>query len=41
MIGEMVERISETLKHDTESEINWYRIKGFRNIIAHNYFGIV
>jgi len=24
----------------TEPEINWFKIRGFRNIIAHNYFGI-
>ena len=40
LIGEMVERISDDLKHQSEPEINWYRIKGFRNIIAHNYFGV-
>jgi uncharacterized protein with HEPN domain len=23
-----------------ESEFDWHKAKGFRNIIAHNYFGI-
>jgi uncharacterized protein with HEPN domain len=39
IIGEMVERLSESFKseHDT---IDWTRIKAFRNIVAHDYFGI-
>ena len=39
IIGEMVERLSESFKseHDT---IDWMRIKAFRNIVAHDYFGI-
>ena len=40
VIGEMVEKLSETLIIATEKEIDWYKVKGFRNIIAHNYFGI-
>ena len=39
IIGEMVDRISEDLKCH-HPEIDWIRIKGFRNIIAHDYFGI-
>lgn len=39
VIGEMVEKISEYLKRD-HPELEWTKIKGFRNIIAHDYFGI-
>ncbi len=40
VIGEMVEKLSEELILNTEERINWSKVKGFRNIIAHNYFGI-
>jgi uncharacterized protein with HEPN domain len=40
VIGEMVEKISDELKNATENEIDWYKIKSFRNILAHNYFGV-
>lgn len=40
IIGEMVEKLSEGLISNTEGKINWSKVKGFRNIIAHNYFGI-
>jgi uncharacterized protein with HEPN domain len=40
VIAEMVDKLSETLKDNTDNSIDWHRIKGFRNIIAHNYFGI-
>ena len=40
IIGEMVEKLSEKFLQDTSAEIDWFKIKGFRNIIAHNYFGI-
>ena len=40
VIGEMVDKISDDLKNVTNSEIDWFKIKGFRNILAHNYFGI-
>jgi uncharacterized protein with HEPN domain len=39
VIGEMVDKISEDLKIN-HPEIDWIKIKGFRNIIAHDYFGI-
>ncbi len=39
VIGEMVERLSDQFK-ERHNHIDWYKIKGFRNIIAHNYFGI-
>ncbi len=40
VIGEMVDKLSEKFIHETEGQIDWFKIKGFRNIIAHNYFGI-
>lgn len=39
VIGEMAEKISENFKTG-HPEIEWIKIKGFRNIIAHDYFGI-
>jgi uncharacterized protein with HEPN domain len=39
VIGEMTLRIDESLKNEKQ-EIDWYNIKGFRNIIAHDYLGI-
>lgn len=39
-IGEMVDKLSEELKETTQGIIDWPKIKGFRNILAHNYFGI-
>ena len=40
VIGEMVEKLSDELKNASENEIDWFKIKGFRNILAHNYFGV-
>ena len=39
IIGEMVSRLSNKFI-EQYSHIDWYKIKGFRNIIAHDYFGI-
>ncbi len=39
IIGEMVARISTNCK-ETNRQIEWERIKSFRNLIAHDYFGI-
>jgi uncharacterized protein with HEPN domain len=39
VIGEMVDRISDTFKADLP-EIDWKKVKGLRNIIAHDYFGV-
>jgi len=39
VIGEMVDKISDELKMK-HPEIEWIKIKGFRNIVAHDYFGI-
>ena len=40
IIGEMVEKLSDELINASQNEIDWFRIKGFRNILAHNYFGV-
>lgn len=38
-IGEMATRLSEEMLCD-ENIVNWHKIRGLRNIIAHDYFGI-
>ncbi len=40
IIGEMVDKLSQHLIESTIDKIQWYKVKSFRNIIAHNYFGI-
>jgi uncharacterized protein with HEPN domain len=39
IIGEAANRLPEDFK-DVHPEIDWYRIRGFRNRIVHDYFGI-
>lgn len=39
IIGESVQRLSEELK-ESYSNIPWFKIKGFRNIVVHDYFGV-
>jgi uncharacterized protein with HEPN domain len=39
VIGEMVSKISDKLKTDNLN-VEWNKIKDFRNILTHNYFGI-
>ena len=39
IIGETISRLNESFKK-SHSEIPWQKIKDFRNIIAHDYFGI-
>ncbi|WP_158858075.1 HepT-like ribonuclease domain-containing protein [Lunatibacter salilacus] len=39
IIGEAVGRLSEQLK-EKEQQIPWTKIQGFRNIVAHDYFGV-
>jgi uncharacterized protein with HEPN domain len=39
IIGEAVTRLTEELK-DQEKQIPWIQIKGFRNMVAHDYFGV-
>jgi uncharacterized protein with HEPN domain len=33
-------KVSEAMIRETHDQIDWFKMKGFRNIIAHNYFGI-
>ncbi len=40
VIGEMAEKLSADFISETENDIDWFKVRGFRNIIAHNYFGI-
>ena len=39
VIGEMADKISDEFKK-SHPKIEWIKIKGFRNIVAHDYFGI-
>lgn len=39
VIGEIISRLDEKFKM-SHTEIPWQKIKDFRNIIAHDYFGI-
>jgi len=39
IIGEAANRLSEELKNNNP-DIDWHRIRGFRNRIIHDYFGI-
>lgn len=39
VIGEMVDRISTDLRA-AHSEIDWQKVKDFRNLAAHDYLGI-
>lgn len=39
VIGEAANRLPDEFK-DASSEIDWHKIRGLRNRIAHEYFGI-
>jgi len=39
IIGEAVARLTETTKVQA-SQIPWIKIKGLRNLVAHDYFGV-
>ncbi|WP_323724616.1 DUF86 domain-containing protein [Varibaculum cambriense] len=39
IIGEAVSRLSST-GTDSNPEIRWAQIRGFRNILVHEYFGV-
>ena len=39
IIGEAANKLPKTFKDD-HIDIDWHRIKGFRNRIVHDYFGI-
>lgn len=40
VLGEMVEKLSIQFVNETSEKVDWQKVKAFRNIIAHNYFGI-
>jgi uncharacterized protein with HEPN domain len=39
VIGEMVDRLSTSLK-EQEPDMDWKKIKAFRNLVAHDYLGV-
>lgn len=39
VIGEMAAKLSEDFKNN-HPEIQWWKIKGLRNIVVHDYFGV-
>jgi uncharacterized protein with HEPN domain len=39
IIGEAANRLPDDFK-ESHQEIDWYRIRGFRNRIVHHYFGV-
>jgi uncharacterized protein with HEPN domain len=39
VIGEMADKLSDDLK-ESNPNIEWIKIKGFRNLVTHDYFGI-
>lgn len=39
IIGEAVTRLTQELK-DVQTQVPWTHIKGFRNLVAHDYFGV-
>lgn len=39
IIGEAANRLPEDFK-DAHANVDWHRIRGFRNRIVHDYFGI-
>lgn len=39
VIGEMISKLDENFKENNQL-IPWQKIKDFRNLVAHNYFGI-
>ena len=40
VIGEMAEKLSDVYQDLTSGEVDWFEIRGLRNIVAHDYFGI-
>jgi uncharacterized protein with HEPN domain len=36
----MVGKLSDELVETSKNKIDWFKIKSFRNILAHNYFGV-
>ncbi len=40
VLGESVSKLTETFKNQN-TEIDWRKIYAFRNVLAHDYFGIL
>ena len=40
VVGKMAGKLSDKNILESQNNIDWLKIKGFRNIIAHNYFGV-
>ncbi len=40
VIGEMVGKLSTDLK-DNNKDVDWEKIHAFRNVLAHDYFGVL
>ena len=40
VVGEMVAKLSDSFVDETHDSVDWFKVKGFRNILAHNYFGV-
>lgn len=40
VLGESISKLSNAIK-ETHSHINWRKIYAFRNVLAHDYFGIL
>ena len=36
IIGEMADKLSDEIKKETSDSVDWRKVVGFRNIIAHN-----
>ena len=36
----MADKLSKEIKDETQNKVDWGKVIGSRNIIAHNYFGI-
>ncbi len=39
IMSESTQRLSDNLK-DSHSEIDWFKISGFRNVLVHDYLGV-
>jgi len=40
VLGESILKLTDTFK-DKHTEIEWHKIYAFRNVLAHDYFGIL
>ena len=39
VLAESTQRLSDEIK-ETENEIDWFKIAGFRNVLVHDYLGL-